>query len=63
MKQDQFFYAYDYHLFRFLKFKGFDYISTGLNPTTHKQYWQFWQSEQLRAAISQFLQLKKSKAV
>lgn len=49
-----FFYCYDSKLKQHLNHDGHKYVSYGLHPKTHRQFWQFIQSEELSKSIIEF---------
>jgi hypothetical protein len=59
MTNEQFFFVYDPKLSKFLKFqKNISFITTGLNPTHQRQFWMYWQNDEVSAAVEEY---KKSK--
>jgi hypothetical protein len=58
--QEQFYYVYDPLLSKFLKFeKNIRFITTGLNPQTKRQFWMYWNNDEVSAAMDEFEKQKR----
>lgn len=51
---NKYFYCYSPTLYRFLREKGVQYICTGLNESTMRQFWQFERTDHLNALLTEY---------
>lgn len=61
MSNNQFFFVYDPQLSKYLKFeKNINFITTGLNPTSKRQFWMYWQNDEVTSSVNEYISNKNT---
>lgn len=60
LTEKDFFFCYNYKLSAFLRYKGIHYITKSIAPKNNKMYTMYQKTDELQAAIDQYVTLNQS---